>query len=468
MFLSKAKAIRFLGFCILFLFGIIQLPERTEFAAIAAGSPAISWNTFLGGTSRDESYANALDKSGNIYVAGRSKYNWGMPTRRHNGGTADAFVTKLGSHGEVLWNAFLGSSAEDFALGVAVGNTGLYVAGMSTKNWGAPIRSYTGMYDAFVAKLSFDGDLLWNTFLGTAGIDGAAGIACDSNDNIYVTGISSSSWGKPVNGFSSGISTDGFVAKLNSDGAMVWNTFFGSGDYDISLGLTLDGAGNVYIAGVSKSTWGNPVRAQSGGDDAVIVKLDCLTGNILWNTFLGSSKKDQAIGVASDPSGGVIVVGRSNASWGSPLRAYGNNMNAFAAKISNSGTMAWNTFLGSNSNPSPEFSENEYYPFITRGEVGDLAIGVAVDTPGNIYITGASSNSWGSPASPHSKSDLDSFTAKLDKNGLLQWNAFAGRMNAFSAAISLDHKGGIYIAGKTNYADFTEMTGDAFITKFSE
>jgi hypothetical protein len=94
---------------------------------------------------------------------------------------------------------------------------------------------------------------------------------------------------------------------------LTWNAFLGSADYDIGLGLASDGARNVYVAGTSHSTWGSPVRAHSGGDDGFVAKLNSITGNLLWNTFLGSGQRDQAVGIASDASGNLVVVGRSKA-----------------------------------------------------------------------------------------------------------------------------------------------------------
>src|SRR5439155_638026 len=93
------------------------------------------------------------------------------------------------------------------------------------------------------------------------------------------------------------------------------------------------GSGNVYVTGYSTATWGSPVRAYSSGIDAFAAKLDS-SGNLTWNTFLGGSGTDLGKGIAVDGSGNVYVAGYSNASWGSPVRAYISSFfDAFVAKI---------------------------------------------------------------------------------------------------------------------------------------
>lgn len=124
------------------------------------------WNTFLGGTGDDWSTAMASDSSGNVYVTGGGDDTWGSPIRPHSGGN-DVLVARINKDGYLLWNTFLGGSAADGALAIAVDASGeVYVAGTSDMTWGSPVRAYSGKGDAFVAKLSANGALLWNTFLG--------------------------------------------------------------------------------------------------------------------------------------------------------------------------------------------------------------------------------------------------------------------------------------------------------------
>ena len=387
--------------------------------------PTLTWNTFLGSGAVDTSFGVAVDGSGNVYVAGRSDATWGSPVRAYSS-SSDAFAAKLDSSGNLTWNAFLGGSGNDYGYGVAVDGSGnVYVTGLSAATWGSPVRAFSSFSDAFAAKLNSSGGLTWNTFLGGSGSDEGDGVAVDGSGNVYVTGYSTATWGSPLRAY--GGSFDAFAAKLDSSGNLAWNTFLGaSGVEDFGQGVAVDGSGNVYVTGNSAATWGSPVRAFTGGYDAFVAKLNS-SGNLTWNTFLGSGDSDVGRGIAVDGSGNVYVAGYSGATWGSPVRAYSSGLDAFAAKLNSSGNLTWNTFLG--------------------GSAGDLGRGVAVDVSGNVYVTGYSNATWGSPVRAYS-SGSDALAVKLDSSGNLAWNTFlGGNATDEGYGVAVDVSGNVYVAG---------------------
>jgi len=415
--------------------------------------PTLTWNTFLGGTSSDNGYGIAVDGSGNVYVAGVSQATWGSPIRDYSGGNGDAFAAKLDGTGNLMWNTFLGGNLQDVGHAIAVdGNGNVYVAGYSDATWGAPVRAYLGDYDAFAAKLDGSGNLIWNTFLGGSdkvnpnkGDIGHA-IAVDGSGNVYVTGYSNDTWGSPIRAYTN--SRDAFAAKLNGSGNLAWNTFLGSGGDDFGWGIAVDGSGNSYVAGEACGSWGSPVRAYAGWCDGFAAKLDN-SGSLAWNTFLGCSEDgDNAEAIAVDGSGNVHVVGYSPKPWGSPVRAYVGKDDAFAARLDSSGNLTWHTFLGG--------SENDYGYEITA------------DGSGNAYVVGYSRATWGSPSYPFTIAP-NAFIAGLDSGGILSWNTFLGG-SGYGFAIATDGKGSAYVAGTSGSTwgfpirPYTG-SGDAFVAK---
>jgi pimeloyl-ACP methyl ester carboxylesterase len=87
--------------------------------------------------------------------------------------------------------------------------------------------------------------LAWNTFPGGVGqFDGANAVATDDAGNIDVAGDSDAGWGSPVNPYGSG--TEAFVAKLSPSGALLWHTFLGAGDSDTAHALVVGAGGTAH------------------------------------------------------------------------------------------------------------------------------------------------------------------------------------------------------------------------------
>jgi len=426
--------------------------------------PDLVWNAFLGSSVLDIGFGIAVDSNGDIYVAGQSNATWGSPILPFGGGTNDAFVAKLTSDGTVLWNTFLGGTGKDYGQGIALDGSGnVYVTGYSTASWGSPLLPYGGgTGDAFAAKLTSDGALVWNTFLGGTGVDIGYGIAVDGSANIYVTGQSGATWGSPKSAYGGG-TCDAFAAKLTSDGALVWNTFLGGTAADYGYGIAVDGTGNAYVTGYSLATWGSPKLPYTAAD-AFVAKLAAADGALLWNTFLGESGgDDRGRSIASDAAGNTYVAGQSTATWGSPQRPFteaNNHLNAFAAKLDTDGALLWNTFLG--------------------GEVGfphamdHYGYGVAQDSLGYAYVAGYSTQEWGSPTDPFTGRP-DIWAAKLSSDGALVRLAFLGGTdstgNKSIPAIALDSGRFVYLTGRstsfgTPVLPFQGGT-DAFVAKVS-
>jgi len=227
---------------------------------------------------------------------------------------------------------------------IAVDGSSIYVAGLCSGTWDGPtgqtpLNSYAGGDDdAFVLKLTSTGDYQWHTFYGSTANDWANGIAV-KNGNVYVTGFSNASWNGPSaqlprHAYSGG--ADITVFELDSAGVYQWHTFYGSASADdYGLNLAFDKNTGLYIVGRSYATWqgdngANPLHAYTGGADIIIFKLND-TGDYSWHTFYGSASDDWGQGIALDSRGNIHAIGYSTATWNgpsgqSPLHAYTGDM----------------------------------------------------------------------------------------------------------------------------------------------
>jgi hypothetical protein len=304
------------------------------------------WHTFLGSPNGDQGRGIAVDGAGNVYVTGYSDTAWGTPLDPYAGGYGDAFVAKLDSGGTLLWHTFMGSKVGDYGVGIAVDRDGnVYVTGDGWPAWGTDPEPDNWATDVFVAKLDSSGTLLWHTFLGSSSnFDFGGDIALGPGGSVYVIGWSELMWGVPLNPPSG--QSDAFVAKLDGNGALLWHTFLGGRGRDYGRDIAVDGKGNAYALGDGEAAWGAPRDPYAGGEEAFVAKLDS-EGALLWHTFFGSPSFDLGHDIALDPGGRVYVTGSSTGAWGAPLVPYAGKGDAFVVKLSNGGALLWNAFLGS-------------------------------------------------------------------------------------------------------------------------
>jgi hypothetical protein len=239
------------------------------------------------------------------------------------------------------------------------------------------------------------------------------------------------------------------------DPTFSWHTFYGSSDWDYGWGIAVDASGNVYITGYSHASWGTPLHAHSGSQDLFVLKLNS-SGAYQWHTFYGPCNSDfiwAAAFIAVDASGNVYVTGEGSSSWGTPLNAYSGNTDVLVLKLNASGAYQWHTFYGS--------SDKDARPCI------------AADASGNVYVSGESSASWGSPL--HAKSGSQNlFVLKLNSSGAYQWHTFYGYSDGdWGSAIALDANGNIYVTAGSSASwgsplnAFNGGSSDAFVLKLN-
>ena len=295
-----------------------------------AAGPGLGYATYLGGGGNDYAHALAVDGSGNVWVAGRA-WSTNFPV------TADAWQK---SHGG-------------------------------------------GHEDAFVAKFSPSGQLLYATYLGGGGNDYAHALAVDGSGNVWVAGqtestnfpVTADAWQKERGGLG-----DAFVAKFSPSGALLYATYLGGGREDYADALAVDGSGDVWVAGVTRST-NFPVTADAWQKniesihyaDAFVARFSP-SGELRYATYLGGGEAEYAHALAVDGSGNVWVAGVTYSdnfpvtadAW---QKSYGGGVgDAFVAKFAPSGALRYATYLG--------------------GNEPDYAHALAVDGSGDVWVAG--------------------------------------------------------------------------------
>ncbi len=374
------------------------------FVTELSSSGALQFSTFIGGTQDDAATAITL-QGGNIFIAGNTQHNSGFPTTTTIGtvpGGQDAFVAKLSSTGSLTTTTVFGGSANETALGIAIDGSGnVYVAGQTDSSnfpTATPFQgSFGGGTDAFITKLNSSlGTLGYSTYLGGSGGDLATGIALDSSNNAYVSGVADSA-GLQTTGANLSGPEDGFVAEFSSTGAETYFVYVGGSGNDDANAIAVDAAsGTAYITGFTQSSDfphpGTPFQGTlNGSQDAFVTQVNA-GGAIGFSTFLGGSgSADDGLAIAIDSSKNVYVTGNTDSS-NFPVKtaitggtALKGSDDAFITEISSSGSSdVFSTYYGGSG------SENSSL----NGTPGG---GIAVDSAGVIYVTGTTNSTSGLP-----------------------------------------------------------------------
>lgn len=247
-------------------------PESNFAAALNPAGNALVYSTYLSGAPNDF----AVDSSGNTYITGSATAGYpvtpgAFQTTEHDPGDYRGFITKLNATGTgLIYSTYLSGSYWDVASSIAVDANGdAYVTGYSlsedfpvTKGAFQTYNKGAGRGNAFVTELNPTGTaLIYSTYLGGHGGESGSDIAVDSDGNAYISG-STRSKDFPVTPGAFQITYkslthngNAFITKLNPTGtALVYSTYLGGTGTDSPGPIALDGAGGVYVEGLTSST----------------------------------------------------------------------------------------------------------------------------------------------------------------------------------------------------------------------
>ena len=391
--------------------------------------PVLSYSTYLGGDGKDIARGIAMDTSGNVYLTGETP-------------SAD-FPTTPGSF--------------------------------------RPAKPSPEVRNVFVAKLNAAGTaLIYSTYIGGRGNDTGNAIAVDSEGNAYLTGETTSS-DFPITLGAFQTTKPGFfavfVAKLNSTGSsLVYSTYLGGGSdrSNRGLGIAADSLGNSYITGATTSPnfpTANAFQPVFRGGlcsesdfgfsclDAFITKLNPAGTAPVYSTFLGGDGDDEGRAVCVDSSGSAYVTGWTESAdfpvtSGALQTAFAgvgkNNFSgdAFVAKVDASGALVYSTYLGGNDD--------------------DVGAGVAVDSAGNAYVTGATTSTNFPTSSGAFQVASGGSAAFKSTDGGLRWSAIGDGLGSnIVLALAIDPNTPSQLYAGTSNGVFKSVNGGSSWSAFN-
>ncbi len=459
--------------------------------------PVLTYSTYLGGSGGDVAYGVTLNPAtGDAYVTGETastnfptspalqNYNptTGVPNSLGMLGQGNVFVTEFNAAGSgIVFSTYLGGSGLDIPSQIYfAANGNLFIVGSTTSN-NFPVTPgvfqtvYAGNQDAFLTEMKPDGSaLVYSTYLGGTEIDYGTALAIDASGNAYVTGYTNSIDFPTLNPLQ--LSNDGlydaFVTEISPTGTMLYSTYLGGSLSDYGTGISIGPGGSVYVSGYTFSTnfpTQNALQSSlSGGSDLFVSKFVPGATALEFSTYLGGSSIDRASSMVVDADGDVFLTGDTQSNnFPVTFNAYQPSLegtdNAFLAELSPDGTsLTFSTYFG--------------------GSQTDQASALALDSAGNIYITGFTQSSNFPTLDPFQailgiagagtciSTNLitiptgtlcsDAFIAKFAPSGLPTYSSFlGGNGNDMGQSITVDSLQNAYVAGATYSPNFPTTAG---------
>ncbi len=331
------------------------------------------FSTLLGGSGGDDiSYGIATDAEGDAYVTGLT-FSTDFPTtsgaiQSRNRGTTNAFITKFGPAGSLMYSTYLGGSTFAGGSGIAVDTQGdAFIAGYTDSADFPTVNPVQGVLggncpglsvpcpDAIVAELNPTGStLLFSTFLGGTDADVAGSIALDPGGDMYITGYTQSQNFPTVSAYSSVYGggscsdengsptqcTDAFVAKISAAHRLVYSTYLGGTGNDSGTGIAVDGAGDAFVTGFTEALnfpLLDPVQSappasnctdSSGNatpcDEAFLTDVAPSGNSLVYSTYLGGAGFTDGYAVALDSADDAYVAGLTSTNPFPALRGLQN------------------------------------------------------------------------------------------------------------------------------------------------
>jgi|GEM_PF-2746556 len=328
------------------------------------------WSTYYGASLDDEFNAVVSDSKGNVYVAAYTLNSGLSSSAVHQSSynkLGDGLIVKFNINGQRVWASYYGGDNLDNIYGISLYKDLLYLTGITySGNNIASLKSYQSNYgtagDAFIACFDTSGFRNWGTYVGGTGIDKANDATTDLNGNVYICGFTDSKTNFSRNSqFQSSHAgqEDGFIAKYNTTGKLVWCSYYGGEAADLLYGIGYDKVKGIYVSGRTKSKTGISTSGAwqttlGGGWDAYLAKFDT-SGTQTWSSYFGGTSDDYGAGITSDARGFIYTSGNTastkSIAYGNAFKNYySGSIDGFLAKWTDKGKLIWSTYYGGTEN----------------------------------------------------------------------------------------------------------------------
>ncbi|MBI4535438.1 MAG: SBBP repeat-containing protein [Ignavibacteriae bacterium] len=372
----------------------------------------------------------------------------------------DAFVIRLDSvTGRTVYATRIGGADYDEVSRIAVDQHGFaYAVGFtkskdfSTSHDAVQPDFGGGDSDAFLVRISPNGDVVYSTLLGGSGADQGNGLQLDIVGNVYIAGTT---WSPNFPGqFHNRTAQKGdvFVGVIRQQSAAIRSVVFGGSNDEKLTGIVLS-RNEPWLVGYTESP-DFPVRRSaqaqlSGNSDLFMAKVSLSNREVLSSTFFGGSGADSGWGITLDRNNNPVVAGTTESTdlhitSGTYQPENNGKTDAFITVFDSSARrIVRSTYVGGSDADSSGYDGRN----------------ITLDTQGNIWLAGVTSSGDFPTRRAHQSNYAggdDGFVIALspDLKRLCSGSFYGGGQRDLLEGIVYVRNRGIFVTGLTFSADF--------------
>ncbi|PIP55027.1 MAG: hypothetical protein COX07_02120, partial [Bacteroidetes bacterium CG23_combo_of_CG06-09_8_20_14_all_32_9] len=379
----------------------------------------------------------------------------------------------------LLWSTYFGGSNWDELLSIKILNNGIKAVTGSTYSSIFPFTPnlFTGYYysgDVLLSVFGVNNERLTTAIIGGSNIDYGEDIVFGNNNNVFITGVTTSSNFPPkentfysINDATYGGVSDWFILEYDyTTNSVTWSTYFGGPSGDNGEKILFDNNNNLYVIGAAHEGFPpidlpgatNLSYNGTGYFSTYILKI-APNGQAIWGTYYWGAKEVFPYSACFDNNNNLFITGeatgnltQSNNPPGAWVRNFsgGNNYDGFIIRYNNQGAITWATCLGGTQNQNEDMEGKN---------------SIVLDNSGNIILIGATLCSDFPTINTYNYStynttlhgESDGFIMQFDSNFDLKWSTYLGGNNSewFTSIALLNDN--IFITGMTNSTDYNTV-----------
>lgn len=398
------------------------------------------WQKTLGGANFDHAKSYAVDKNGDIVIAGITTSDNG-DVRGYHGGQGDIWVVKLNQTGNLLWQKPLGGSGYESSNAITVTNDGdIVLTGISQSNDG-DVSGNTTKDDNWIVRLDKAGNLRWQKLISRTNIYEFTAITATNDGGVVAIGYT---WEREVDANGKPILYKLLGLKFDATGKLLWQKFLGYNNQSYTIKESPDG--NLVVAGWVYYPVAGDASVSQGDSDAWLAKFDA-QGNPIWQKTYSTPDREWIHAFRFTSDGGYVLTGSTSQNEAHIPNSVFNTSNYVVIKLSDSGEISWRKiFGGSNEDIAKDVIETSDGRYVIAGNSQYATY---------YYTDGDVSGSYGG---------RDIWVIQVSKTGDLLWQkTFGGNPSDEAVGITQLPNGSFMLVGNTD-----SNNGDVFDNKGNE